>query len=144
MPQRSIALDTAAPPLEPLPKPLPQPLIRDRSMTSYVLTVACESKRGIVAAISGFLAEQGCNITDAAQYDDLETGRFFTRITFTAETGATPDALRDGFAPVAESFGMVWGIHDRSAVHLYAVSKFAVANVWPIGYLAIRNAHDVG
>ncbi|MGV2018814.1 formyltetrahydrofolate deformylase, partial [Agrobacterium tumefaciens] len=30
-------------------------------MTSYVLTVACKSTRGIVAAISGYLAEKGCN-----------------------------------------------------------------------------------
>lgn len=83
-------------------------------MNSFVLTVDCESKRGIVAAISGFLAEQGCNITDAAQYDDLETGRFFTRITFIAETGATLDALREGFTPVAEGFDMTWGIHDSA------------------------------
>ncbi|MBB3385061.1 formyltetrahydrofolate deformylase, partial [Rhizobium tropici] len=31
-------------------------------MTSYVLTVACKSTRGIVAAISNYLAGQGCNI----------------------------------------------------------------------------------
>ena len=83
-------------------------------MTNFVLTVRCASRRGIVAAISGFLAEKGCNITDAAQFDDLETGRFFTRISFAAETGAEGDDLRDGFAPVAERFGMEWGIHDNA------------------------------
>ncbi|MCG5481427.1 MAG: formyltetrahydrofolate deformylase, partial [Ensifer alkalisoli] len=30
-------------------------------MNAYVLTVTCKSTRGIVAAISGYLAEQGCN-----------------------------------------------------------------------------------
>ncbi|MFC4318973.1 formyltetrahydrofolate deformylase, partial [Rhizobium alvei] len=29
-------------------------------MKSYVLTVTCVSTRGIVAAISGFLADKGC------------------------------------------------------------------------------------
>ena len=43
-------------------------------MTSYVLTVACTSKRGIVAAISGYLAGKGCNIVDSSQFVDLETG----------------------------------------------------------------------
>ena len=51
-------------------------------MTTYVLTVQCESRRGIVAAVSTYLAEHGCNITDAAQFDDELTGRFFSRIGF--------------------------------------------------------------
>ncbi|SOC82473.1 ACT domain [Ensifer adhaerens] len=43
-------------------------------MTSYVLTVTCKSTRGIVAAITGFLAEKGCYIVDSSQFDDLDTG----------------------------------------------------------------------
>ena len=84
-------------------------------MTAYVLTVTCLSRRGIVAAISSFLAGAGCNITDSAQFDDVETGRFFTRVTFIPETGATLDQLSTGFAEVAESFGMDWAIHDSAA-----------------------------
>ncbi|MET3777322.1 formyltetrahydrofolate hydrolase, partial [Rhizobium alvei] len=34
-------------------------------MKSYVLTVTCVSTRGIVAAISGFLADKGCYIIDS-------------------------------------------------------------------------------
>ncbi|MCM2294739.1 formyltetrahydrofolate deformylase, partial [Allorhizobium sp. BGMRC 0089] len=30
-------------------------------MHDYVLTVTCPSARGIVAAISGYLTEKGCN-----------------------------------------------------------------------------------
>lgn len=45
-------------------------------MTNFVLTVTCKSTRGIVAALSGFLAEKGCNIVDSSQFDDLGTGRF--------------------------------------------------------------------
>ena len=65
---------------------------------AFVLTVQCASRRGIVAAISTFLAEQGCNITDAAQFDDDLTGKFFSRISFRAETGTSPETLRAGFA----------------------------------------------
>lgn len=81
---------------------------------TYVLIVHCTSKRGIVAAISGFLAEQGCNITDSSQFDDIETGSFFSRISFTSETGADLETLREGFAPISQDFKMEWGIHDTA------------------------------
>ena len=48
-------------------------------MNKYILTVSCQSTRGIVAALSGYLAEKGCNLVDASQFDALDTGRFFMR-----------------------------------------------------------------
>ena len=57
-------------------------------MTKFCLTVTCPSRRGIVAAISTFLADHACNITDSAQFDDQETGQFFMRISFVPEDGA--------------------------------------------------------
>ncbi len=75
-------------------------------MTRYALRVTCASTRGIVAAISGYLADEGCNITDSAQFDDTDTGRFFMRVSFRSETGTGLEALRAGFAPVAARFGM--------------------------------------
>ena len=83
-------------------------------MPHYVLTVTCLSTRGIVAAISGFLADQGCNITDSAQFDDMGTGQFFMRVTFAPETGASLAALTGAFAAIAEPFGMDWAIHDAA------------------------------
>jgi len=113
-------------------------------MNSYVLTVQCESRRGIVAAISGYLAENGCNITDAAQFDDELTGRFFIRITFRPETGTGLEELREGFDPVAQPFGMIWAMHDsahRMKV-LLMVSNFGhclndLLYRWRIGALPI-------
>ncbi len=68
---------------EPLPARMFCTTEQKRSpMKKYVLTVSCKSTRGIVAAISGFLAEHGCNIVDSAQFDDLETGTFFMRVSF--------------------------------------------------------------
>ena len=111
----------------------------------HVLTVQCPSRRGIVAALSGYLADQGCNITDSSQFDDELTGMFFCRITFDPETGASPDALREGFAPVAERFGMDWAIHDgttRMKV-LLMVSNFGhclndLLYRWRIGALPVE------
>ncbi|MBB3612319.1 ACT domain-containing protein, partial [Rhizobium sp. BK602] len=49
-------------------------------MKNYVLRVSCQSTRGIVAAIANYLADQGCNIVDSSQFDDLDTGKFFMRV----------------------------------------------------------------
>ena len=83
-------------------------------MSEYTLTVTCETQRGIVAKISGYLAEKGCNITDLAQFDDTETSRFFSRVTFVSEEGTGIDELREGFGPIAADFDMVWKFHDPS------------------------------
>jgi formyltetrahydrofolate deformylase len=113
-------------------------------MKSYVLTVSCRSTRGIVAAISGFLAEKGCNIIDSSQFDDLDTGKFFMRVSFISEEGEVRDALLAGFTPVAEKFGMEWEIFDsadRMKV-LLMVSRFGhclndLLYRWKIGALPI-------
>ncbi|MBL0933299.1 MAG: formyltetrahydrofolate deformylase [Rhizobiaceae bacterium] len=113
-------------------------------MTAYVLTVQCESRRGIVAAVTTFLAQNGCNITDAAQFDDERTGRFFARITFRSETGKGEDELRDGFANVAREQDMVWTIRtrDHRPKVLLMVSNFGhclndLLYRWRIGALPI-------
>ncbi len=113
-------------------------------MTSYVLTVQCASRRGIVAAISTYLADKGCNITDAAQFDDELTGRFFARIGFRSELGATGEELSDGFAAIAGPFGMDWSLnhHKRRMKVLLMVSNFGhclndLLYRWRIGGLPV-------
>ncbi|SPF80118.1 formyltetrahydrofolate deformylase [Pseudoprimorskyibacter insulae] len=83
-------------------------------MSKYALTVACPTSRGIVAAIAVFLAENGCNITDSAQYDDENTERFFMRVAFESEEGKSQDELTKAFTAVADRFAMDWAIHDAS------------------------------
>ena len=50
-----------------------------------ILTLSCPDQRGIVAKVSAFLFERGCNILDAQQFDDQETGQFFMRVVFDAD-----------------------------------------------------------
>ena len=113
-------------------------------MSAFALTVTCRSTRGIVAAISSYLAEHGCNITDSAQFDDRETGNFFMRVSFNSETGATLDELSGGFALHAEAFGMNFSFHDEKAQMkvLIMVSRFGhclndILYRWRIGALPI-------
>ncbi|HYD44042.1 MAG TPA: formyltetrahydrofolate deformylase [Phenylobacterium sp.] len=74
-----------------------------------ILTLSCPDRPGIVAAVSAFLFERGGNIEDAQQFDDRETGRFFMRVVF---KGEGLDALKAGFAPIAERFAMDWTLRD--------------------------------
>ena len=113
-------------------------------MKSYVLTVSCKSTRGIVAAITGYLAEEGCYISDSSQFDDLETGLFFMRLTFISQEGASLEKLTEGFEAVKTKFGMVADIRDsehRMKV-LLMVSRFGhclndLLYRWKIGALPI-------
>ncbi|WP_225030538.1 formyltetrahydrofolate deformylase, partial [Xinfangfangia pollutisoli] len=114
-------------------------------MTKYCLTVACPTKRGIVAAIAGYLAENGCNITDSSQFDDLQTNRFFMRVSFTAETGAALADLEKGFATIAKSFAMTAKFHDEATKMkvIIMVSRFGhclndLLYRWRIGALPIE------
>lgn len=95
-------------------------------MTKYCLNVTCASRRGIVAAISTFLANHGCNITDSSQFDDQETGQFFMRVSFTSEEGAALAELSKVFATVAAEYGMAFQFHDETTKMRVAimVSRF--------------------
>jgi formyltetrahydrofolate deformylase len=82
-------------------------------MRRYVLTITCPDRSGIVAAVTGLIAEHGGSVLEAAQHGDLSTGRFFLRIEIIAATlPFGPDGFADRFAPVAERFEMDWQLTD--------------------------------
>lgn len=93
----------------------------------YILTISCPDHTGIVAQVSGFLADQDAFINESAHFGDPVSDRFFMRTVFTPGP-YTPDAfeLAKKFSRVAERFQMVWGIHDanRKQRLLIMVSKF--------------------
>ena len=76
----------------------------------YILTLSCKDAHGIVAAVSGFLAQSGCFITESAQFGDFSTGQFFMRTEFDATRSA--DDLRTQFKSLAEKFSMEWSLYD--------------------------------
>ena len=80
---------------------------------TYILTLSCPDRPGIVHAVSGFLLERGGNIEEAAQFNDAGNGLFFMRVQF-ACAQAEPDALRAQLAALAERFGMRWQLHAAS------------------------------
>src|SRR3954471_18772943 len=86
-----------------------------RADTPYILTLSCPDRMGIVAAVSGFLAEQGCDIVDSAQFGDRENGSFFLRMSFLSTRGTPLDKLESAFAGIARTFAMQAAFHAASA-----------------------------
>ncbi|GAA2304106.1 formyltetrahydrofolate deformylase [Actinomadura sp. NPDC048955] len=94
-------------------------------VNEYVLTLSCPDRPGIVAAVSGLLAERGCNIVESQQFGDGETGTYFMRVQFAAPGDTDPDGLRGAFAALAPELGLEWRLHplaERPRV-LIMVSK---------------------
>ena len=79
------------------------------SYPTYILTLTCPDRRGIVHAVSGFLFDRGGNIDEAAQYNDHDTGLFFMRVSFACDQ--TQAALHAELAGFAAKFGMTWKLH---------------------------------
>lgn len=80
-------------------------------MSTARLLIACPDARGIVAAVSGFIADHGGNLLDAEQHTDPDHGEFVMRVEFALDAC---DLDRDSFdvawAPLADTLGLTWRI----------------------------------
>ena len=97
-------------------------------MSDVIITLSCPDRPGIVRAVSGFVTDQGCTITESHQFIDRAAGRLYMRLAFRAVEGPTPgiDLLSADFAEVAREFLMSWKIIDatRRVRLIIMVSKF--------------------
>ena len=91
----------------------------------HVLALSCPDRTGIVYRVTGLLFDQGCNILDAQQYGDEESGRFFLRVHFQLPAPAALAGVRERFGQLAGGFDMDWQLHDarRRARLLVLVSR---------------------
>ncbi|MBQ1157646.1 formyltetrahydrofolate deformylase [Streptomyces smyrnaeus] len=92
----------------------------------YVLTLTCPERPGIVNAVTAYLVEHGCDITEHQQFDDPEHGVVFLRTSFSAPDDASLSGLQAGFTATAERYAMRWRLQDAGAKPriLVMVSKF--------------------
>ncbi len=77
---------------------------------TYVLTLSCPDRLGLVHAVSGFLLERAGNIEEAAQFNDHDTGLFFMRVQF-ACSGHSHEQLKADLATLAEGLQLQWQLH---------------------------------
>ena len=94
------------------------------SDTNHVLVLSCEDKPGIVAAVTQFLFENGANILDAQQYDDIASNRFFMRVVFNCAQAS--EQLRESFTSIGGEYAMDWRLEprDRRKKVMIMVSRF--------------------
>ncbi|RAL05384.1 formyltetrahydrofolate deformylase [Aspergillus ibericus CBS 121593] len=75
---------------------------------SYILTLSCPDRPGIVHAVTAYLVQQNLNIIDSSQYGDLTSQRFFMRVHFKDEStpGQSLSELRSAFESTAQALSM--------------------------------------
>ena len=79
---------------------------------TYVLTLSCPDRLGLVHAVSGFLLEHSGNIEEAAQFNDHDTGLFFMRVQFACALGH--DVLKAALTEFAKPHQMQWRLHNTT------------------------------
>jgi formyltetrahydrofolate deformylase len=92
---------------------------------TYVLTLSCPDRPGLVFAVASWLMRCGGNILDSQQFDDSLGHHFFMRVHF--EVADVPlEELRSSFEPVADELSMTWHMFSAIAPYrtLVLVSRF--------------------
>jgi formyltetrahydrofolate deformylase len=93
-------------------------ILKDNCMSSerrYILTISCPDRSGIIAAVSGFIAQHKGWIVEASYHTDLEAQRFFMRQEILA--ASLPFSMAEfhvQFFGLASEFGMSWNISDSA------------------------------
>ncbi len=93
---------------------------------TYILTLSCPDKFGIVHQVSGFLAERKMNIVTSAQFYDEESNTFFMRVKIDASIGKqTLKTVQQEWQTVAEQWHMrsKWSSADYKPRVMVMVSK---------------------
>ena len=81
----------------------------------FTLTISCPDRAGIIAAVSGFIAQHGGFIVEASYHTEEEAQRFFMRQEIRADSLPFDAAeFRSRFATLAQEFGMTWQLADSA------------------------------
>jgi formyltetrahydrofolate deformylase len=81
----------------------------------YTLTASCPDRVGIVARVSGFIAEHGGWMLESSYHADDLDGRYFMRIEIRADSLPFDLAeLQRRFEPIATEFAMDWRLSDSA------------------------------
>lgn len=86
---------------------------------SFILTLSCADRPGIVHAVTGFLVQHNLNIIDSSQFGDPTSKRFFMRMHFSpaepdqtepSSKKMTAEDLTRAFQPTANSHSMTFSL----------------------------------
>jgi len=94
-------------------------------MARHIMTLTCDDRPGIVAAVSNALLKVGANILENQQYSDEDTNLFFMRTVFDADDAAVQGVLDDiDASPAVEQQHLAVRPAEERCRTLILVSKF--------------------
>lgn len=127
----------------------------EKAPHAATLLISCTDRKGLVAAITDFIASHNGNILHLDQHVDAEENIFFMRVVWDLSGFALEDtAVAAAFQPIAERFEMQWNLHFSSitprmaifvskASHvLYEVLSRYQSGEWQVEIPLIIGNHD--
>ncbi|MEY4255908.1 MAG: hypothetical protein RLZZ141_1135 [Pseudomonadota bacterium] len=122
----------------------------------FILILKCPDRKGVVAAVSGFLADNDASILESNHFNERMTDQFYMRTVFRQDGDGMPpiEDLRKGFDLIARRFNMEWDLFDANIKPkvLIAVSKFGHclydllhrwrSGILPVDIVGVVSNHD--
>ena len=97
----------------------------DSDPDQLILAFSCPDRPGIVASVATIIAEASGNITEAHQYNDAATGRFFMRVVFRLADPRQLGALRERLGGLGRGIGLDWRLGSGAPKRvMLLVSRF--------------------
>lgn len=94
----------------------------DSQTDTIRLLVSCPDQKGLVAAITEFVASRGGNILDLDQHTDPDERMFFARLVIDlSELTVSADAFSQQWDQVGSQFQMTWSVHVASELRNVAI-----------------------
>jgi formyltetrahydrofolate deformylase len=84
------------------------------SATTLIMTFDCPDRVGLLARITGFVAEQKGNFVEVNQYTDSVSNWFLSRFAFEISPDSSLETIRSAFIPIAKELNARWSLRDRS------------------------------
>lgn len=76
--------------------------------STFILTLTCPDRPGLVFAVTRWIAGAGGNIVDSQQFTDTSDSEFFLRVHVDFPDDRTTDELSEAFAAVADEHSMTF------------------------------------
>jgi formyltetrahydrofolate deformylase len=125
------------------------------SNPTAILLVSCPDQRGIVAALSSFIARHDGNIIALDQYVDVEERAFFARMEWELAGFSIPlEEFAERFSAVADPMRVSWTLHrsdkrlrmavlvSRQTHCLYDVLARHESGEWPADIALVLSNHE--
>ncbi|NNM54327.1 MAG: formyltetrahydrofolate deformylase [Spirochaetales bacterium] len=90
-------------------------------LSEYALTVSCPDQKGIIAAVTHCIAENGGNILSLSQQSAGDIGLFMLRAVFRGEPPFSQEQFQQSFLPLVQKYRMTWELYDRARKERVAI-----------------------